>query len=169
MAKEVSWISTEDIKKAITALMRTIYPAKKYRIYGKPDVDGYEIPAFFIDVRLADRSSKTINVVNKEYRVYIVYFQESPHAPTAEVDIYEKIDEIADLLCCTDSRNRKRNMVIEINGRYIDVTEFSADYTGKENNILSISFSLNFLDFREPDIPEPIMEGFYFDDFLEEE
>lgn len=166
--KKVEWIKTEDIKKKLVKLLRDIYPPKEYRIYGKPEVEGYEMPSFFVDVRLSDRGDETINVVRKQYRVYIVYFPKTLDVSTIEEDTYKKIDEIADMLCCKDARNRKHNMKIEINGRYIDVKEFASGYTGKENNILTIEFSLEFLDFREPKNPEPIMEEFYFKEESEE-
>ena len=167
--KEISWITAKDIKTTIVKLLRSIYPQNQYHIYGKPVTDGLLIPAFFVDVRLGDRSDATSNIVNKEYRVHILYFQEDPESETAEADQFDKIEEIGDLLCCTDQRNRKRNMCIECNGRYLQVKEFSSDYTGSAVNILTIDFTLQFYDWRQEAVPEPIMEEFTLNEIFEEE
>ena len=166
--KDVTWITTADIRKAVVKSLRTLYPTG-YRIYGKPDTEGYEVPAFFIDVRLTDREQETINVISKEYRVYIVYFQADPDAETAEADNLAKVDEIADALCTFDKRNRKHTTVMEVNGRYLPIADFGSDYTGQANNILSISFTLAFYDFREVEETEPIMDELELEEIIQEE
>lgn len=168
-AKEISWITAKDIKAKIVELLRTKYPKEEYHIYGKPVSEGFLIPCFFVDVRLGDRSDATANIVNKEYRCHILYFSEDMKSATAEEDQFDKVEEIGDLLCCIDDRNRKRKMCIECNGRYIQVKEYSSDYTGSEVNILTIDFTLQFYDWRQEAVPEPLMEEFSFNELLEEE
>ena len=168
-AKEISWITAKDVKAKLVEILRSKYPQDKYHIYGKPVSDGFRVPCFFVDVRLGDRSDATANIVNKEYRCHILYFEEDPKAPNAEEDQFNKVEEIADLLCCTDARNRKRRMCIELNGRYIQVKEYSSDYTGSEVNILTIDFTLHFYDWRQEAVPEPIMEEFNFNEIIKEE
>lgn len=166
MIREIKWIETADIKKAVVTLFRKNYPPGKYRIYGKPEVDGYQVPSFFIDVRLQDRQDMTANIVQKEFRVYIVYFQQDPHSKEAEADHYQKIEEIAEMLISKSPRNKHQKMVVEVNGRFLLVSDFSSDYTGKENNILTVSFSLKFEDFKEAKTTEPMMEEFHLEQIL---
>lgn len=165
--EQISWITAKDVKTTLVSLLRTKYPQEEYHIYGKPVSDGYLVPCFFVDVRLGDRSDATANIVSKEYRCHILYFQEDPDSPHAEEDQFDKVDEIGDLLCCIDDRNRKRKMCIKCNGRYIQVKEFSSDYTGSEVNILTIDFTLQFYDWKQEATPEPIMEELDFDELLE--
>lgn len=167
MSKEITWITTADIKKKIVDVIRGIYP--NYRIYGKPVEDGYEVPSFFIDIRLIDRSDATINIVNKNYRVHIVYFQDDMSIQLAEEDQYNKIEEIANALYSQSGNNRNHNMVVEVNGRHLTVTEFGSEYTGKANNILCIDFTITFYDYKEIKKAEPLMEEFEIKEILKED
>ena len=164
-------VKAKDVKEALVALLRAKYPTG-YRFYGKPDEEGFEVPAFFVDVRLTDMHAETVNVFKKEFSVHIVYFQEDPAAATAEADQYQKIDDIANLLVSRDRRNTKSGLKLKVHDRLIDVSDFSSDYTGRANNILSISFSLSLMDFKEminPEENDELMEEFIFTEEVEEE
>ena len=165
-----STIKVKDVKEALTALLRGKY-GTAYRIYGKPDEEGFETPAFFVDVRLVDLHAETINIFKKEFSVHIVYFQEDPSGAGAEADQYQKIDDIANLLVSRDARNPKGGLKLKVKDRFIDATEFSSDYTGRANNILSISFSLSLMDFKEvrSEEEDELMGEFIFNETVEEE
>ena len=169
MSEEIKWITIKDVKQTLVSLLRSIYPQEQYHIYGKPVSDGFLVPCFFVDVRLGECSDATANIVNKEFRCHILYFQEDPSDPKAEEDQFDKVEEIRELLCCDDGRNKKRKMCIKCNGRYLTVKEYSSDYTGSEVNILTIDFTLNFYDFRENVVSDPVMEELEFNEIIEEE
>lgn len=156
-------IKTHDIRNAILKLLSAKYPT--YKLYGNEVIEGYTKPSFFIDVRLGGMSDQTINTVEKEYRVHIVYFQKTKD----NKDQYDKVEEIAELLVSTSKRNRHKKLVIEINDRFLDISEFSYDYTGKDNNILCIDFSIKFADWKEIIPEEPVMEEFNLNEELEKE
>lgn len=142
-------IKVRDIKEALVALLRGKYKSKcKY--YSRQVTEGMLLPAFFVDVRLVQQKDETINIVSKQFSCRIMYFQEDPNAENAEADQFAKIEEILNLLVCIDAkRNPKGNMVLKVKDRYLTVSECGVDYIGRENNIMELSFQLQFYDFKE--------------------
>jgi len=164
------WITGKDIKEALVALLRGKY-GSAYKYYSRQVVEGMLLPAFFVDVRLVQRKDETINIASKEYNCRIIYFQFDPAAKDADEDQYNKVEEITGLLVCKESkRNPKGNMVVKVNDRYLTVNECGVDYIGRENNIMELSFTLKFYDFKEPtkQDTEELMEELVFDEKLED-
>ena len=61
-------------------------------------------------------------------------------------------------------------MVLTVNGRYLTINDCGVDYIGRENNIMELSFTLKFYDFKEVsnEDSEELMEEFRFKEELEE-
>lgn len=163
------WITGRAIKEALIALLRGKYGAE-YKYYSRQVVEGMLLPAFFVDVRLVQRKDETINIVRKDYSCRIIYFQEDPAAEGADADQYAKEEEITSLLVCRDTkRNPKGGMVLKVSDRYLTVNECGVDYIGRENNIMELSFTLQFYDFKETiKEDEELMEEFFMDEKLED-
>lgn len=163
------WITGRAIKEQLIALLKGKY-GSGYKYYSRQVVEGMLLPAFFVDVRLVQRKDETINIVQKEYSCRIIYFQTDPSAEDADADQYAKEEEITGLLVCRDSeRNPKGNMVLEVCGRYLTVSECGIDFIGRENNIMELSFTLKFYDFKETiKDEEELMEELIFDEKMEE-
>ena len=162
------WITGKAIKEALIALLRSKY-GKKYKYYSRQDVEGMLLPAFFVDVRLVQRKDETINIVKKEYSCRIMYFQLDPASEGADADNYAKEEELMDLLVCSDKkRNPKGKMVLAVGGRYLTISDCGIDFVGRENNIMELSFSLKFYDFKEITEPEELMEELVFKEKMEE-
>ncbi len=168
MSQEV--ITGRSIKEALITLLKSKY-GSAYKYYSRQVVEGMMLPAFFVDVRLVQCKDETINIVSKEYSCGIMYFQVDPYAQDADADQYDKEEEIRRLLVCKESkRNPKGNMVVEVKGRYLTVNEYGVDYVGRENNIMELSFTLKFYDFKEKikQDEEELMEELIFDEKLED-
>jgi hypothetical protein len=149
-------INANNIKEKLTSLLLAKYPT--YKVYGVEVAQGYTKPSFFVDVRLISLGDGTINIVKKNFRVHIIYFQKEIN----EADQYAKYEEIAELLIADSKKNPKKKMCLNIKDedydRFIPVTDFSYDYVGNDTNILSINFSLQFFDFKNIEDTEPTME-----------
>lgn len=158
-------IDAYDIKARLVELFRNKYP--DYNIIGKDFEEGCETPAFSIDVRLNGMTDGTLNIVVKHYSVYIVYLREKEDI--SEEDQYEKIEEITELLIDPSVRNKKQKMIINVGDRYIPVSDFSYDYTGKDSNQLEISFDLHFNDWRDVKSSGELMKNVDFTQTVEEE
>ena len=163
------WITGRAIKEALIVLLKNKY-GTGYKYYSRQDVEGMLLPAFFVDVRLIQRKDETANICSKEYTCRIIYFQADPSAEDADADQYDKAEEIPNLLVCKDSKkNPKGGMVLAVSGRYLTVTECGIDYVGRENNIMELSFTLKFYDFKEPNAEEAeLMKEFGFNEKLED-
>ena len=123
------------------------------------------LPAFFVDVRLVQIKDETVNIVSKTFSCNIMYFQVDPAAKGAEADQFEKAEDLLGLLILIDpKRNPKGNMILKVKDRYLTVSECGIDYIGRENNIMELSFQLQFYDFKEAIAEdEDIMEDLVFD------
>ncbi len=147
-------ITEIDLKKAIISLLQSRYATSQYHYYGIEVTEGCKKPYFFVDLRLMSQKDETANIVSKKYFVSITYQSKQ----ISETDNFEKVEEIRQLLCCNDDRNRKRKMTIKVKDRYIKVDDFSFTYVGEETNILQIQIDLSFLEFAEQKATEPFME-----------
>lgn len=147
-------ITEIDLKKAIVTLLQSKYDKKEYHYYGIEVTEGCKKPYFFTDLRLISQRDETANIVSKKYLVMITYQAKK----VSEMDNFEKVEEIRQLLCCNDDRNRKRTMTIKVKERYIKIDDFSFSYVGEETNILQIQIDLSFLEFAEQKATEPFME-----------
>ena len=147
-------ITEIDLKKAIVSLLQSRYVTSQYHYYGIEVSEGNKRPYFFTDLRLLTQQDETANIVSKKYFVAITYQPKQ----ISEIDNFEKVEEIRQLLCCNDDRNRKRKMTIKVKDRYIKIDDFSFTYVGEETNILQIQMNLNFLEFAEQKAIEPFVE-----------
>ena len=147
-------ITEIDLKKAILDLLKTKYAPPEYHYYGIEVTEGCEKPYFFTDLRLMRQQDETANIVSKEYYLAITYQGKK----TSEEDNFNKIEEIRELLCCIDDKNRKRKMVLKVKDRYIKIEDFSYTYTGEANNILQIQIEMSFYDFVNIEIEEKIAQ-----------
>ena len=147
-------ITEIDLKKAILDLLKTKYAPPQYHYYGIEVTEGCKKPYFFTDLRLMRQQDETANIVSKQYYLAITYQGKT----VSEEDNFKKIEEIRELLCCVDERNRKRKMVLKVKDRYIKIEDFSYTYTGEENNILQIQVDLNFYEFASVETEEKIAQ-----------
>ncbi len=167
MSQEI--ITGRAIKEALISLLKSKY-GSGYKYYSRQVVEGMLLPAFFVDVRLVLKKDETINIVQKEYSCRIIYFQVDPAAEDADADQYAKEEEISKLLVCRDAKhNPKGNMVIRVSDRYLMVHDCGVNFIGRENNIMELSFTLEFYDFKEMiKEEEELMGEFHFEENLEE-
>jgi len=138
-------ITETELKKAVIDLLKEAYPAPKYRYYGIEVSEGYQRPAFFVDLRLRSRNDETANIISKMYDVTITHFPKR----IKETVYTAMIDDIAALLMQKDTRKRKPRMTLKVGDRYIKVEDYAYDYAGKNNNLLQIEWSMTFCDFAE--------------------
>ena len=154
-------INTIDIKKEITRLLKSKF---NYLVYGKEVTEGYKKPSFFVDLRLVSQEDEGINIALKKYHCSIVYFQKKVN----ESDLLKTTDTIADLLTLKHPRSRKKKMLLRIEDRYIPITGFEQGFTGKNNNIMTIDFDIEFYDFTAERETEEVMRHVVINKELEE-
>lgn len=147
-------ITEIDLKKAILDLLKTRYPPTQYHYYGIEVTEGCQKPYFFTDLRLVRQQDETANIISKEYYLSITYQSKKIN----EEDNFNKVNEIRELFCCVDEKNRKRKMVLKVKDRYIKIEDFSYTYTGEENNILQIQIEFSFLEFASVETEEKIAQ-----------
>ena len=143
-------ISTLELKKAINKLLKEKY---SLNVYGKEVTEGFKKPSFFTELNLNSANDETLNIISKAYTAFIVYFQSEIN----EADCLKKVDEIRELLSPKTDRNKKRKMSLQIEDRYLEVSNYSCDFIGNDNNILQISFDINFYDFVDIEDVQEIM------------
>jgi hypothetical protein len=136
-------ITDSELKKAIIGLLKSKYPDPPYLYYGVEVAEGYQTPAFFVDLRLRGMKDETINIVSKQYDVYITHFPKRPK----ETEYLNMVAGVELLLTTTDKRKRKPRMTLKVGERYIGIDEFSYDYVGKKNNLLRLEWTMQFYDF----------------------
>lgn len=118
-----------DIKKAYIKLLKSEY--RNIKIYGIEIKEGFDKPAFFIDmspVTMGTGDRNRYNTIN----VYTTYFQKE----VDEIDIYDKVDGIRDLI----------GNKLTVGDRSINITDYDYTMIGKDRNILKISFTLSYYD-----------------------
>jgi hypothetical protein len=138
-------ITETELKTAIIDLLKIKYPNPPYSYYGVEVTEGYQVPAFFVDLRLRGMSDETINIVSKTYDVYITHFPKK----VKEVAYLNMVTDVELLLTTRDARKRKPRMTLKVGERYIKVDDFSYDYAGKKKNLLQIEGAMMFNDFFE--------------------
>lgn len=153
-------IDGTDIKKELTRLLRSRFD---YKIHGKEVVEGYKKPSFFLDLRLVDQEDAGINIVSKRFHCEIVYFQKR----IDEADMLSVTSSITELLTLRHPRSKKKKMLIKIDDRFIPVTGFEQGFTGKNNNILTIDFEVEFFDFSTEKETDEVMRHVYLNKELE--
>lgn len=133
-------ISGQDIKKEIVRLLKNKF---SYPVYGKEVTEGYKKPSFFVDLKLSSQADEGINLVSKSYHCSVVYFQKKIN----EADIMKTTDGIVNLLTARHPRSKKRKLLLKIKDRYLPISNIEQGFTGKNNNIITIDFDIEFYDF----------------------
>lgn len=142
-----------EVKKGILDLMKTIYPTEQYKYYAKTVNEGYNSPAFFVRLKpiLIQNGNKWRE---NHYAVYITYFQKV----LDEADVYRKVEELEDLF----------GKYIRINDRALDVTDISFDYLGTDQNILEMTFNIEWYENTVKETNDTLAESVDINTFKEE-
>lgn len=134
-----------DVIRTVNGLLKQKYP--EITRYGNDTVDKAVPPYFFVECVPAGMDRQTKNMLHKSCSVLITYVQRVPD----QLDNLEKAEEIGELL----------GMTVRIRDRELLVLRYSHEYIGDQNNILQISFGLDWWeDTRKPDTEE-IMENLH--------
>lgn len=134
-----------DVIRTANGLLKQKYP--EITRYGNDTVDKAVPPYFFVECVPAGMDRQTKNMLHKSCSVLITYVQRVPD----QLDNLEKAEEIGELL----------GMTVRITDRELLVLRYSHEYIGDQNNILQISFGLDWWeDTRRPD-KEEIMENLH--------
>ncbi|MCI7301320.1 hypothetical protein NIA71_01305 [Ihubacter massiliensis] len=133
-------ITGQDLKKEIVRLLKSKYD---YMVYGKEVTEGYKKPSFFVDLRLLSQEDESVNIVSKSFHCTITYFQKK----TSESDILKTLESILGVLTLQHPRSKKKKLMLKVGERYLPVSNFEQGFTGKNNNIMTIDFDVEFYDF----------------------
>lgn len=101
-------------------------------------------PYFFVECVPVGAEHVTKNMLHKGCSVLITYMQKTP----AQMDNLEKAEEIGELL----------GMTIRIGRRELLVLRYGHEYIGEKNNILQISFALDWWEDTQRPEAEELME-----------
>jgi hypothetical protein len=120
-----------DIYKATDLLLKSKYGASM-KYYGNDTVEGYTKPCFFISIIPVINSNDSINFKTKAFTIMITYHQSIIN----EIDNLQKADEIINLI----------GYFLNVNGRKICVTNSDYEFIGENNNVLQISFNIEYIE-----------------------
>lgn len=126
-----------DLILELNRLLKGKYPHIK--IYGNDTTEGWRKPYFFLECVPYSMNYVSRNFINKSCSLKITYFQRVPDEP----DQLQKVEEIREML----------GMKFCVKDRELDIKEYTHDYVGDYNNILQISFDLEWLEnsYKEPE------------------
>lgn len=124
-----------DIARALTNTLKEIVPGCK--VYSTARVEGIERPAFsfFLKPILTEAANRITR--HNVLAAYIDYTQEVKD----EGDMYEVAGKLREAL----------GFAYKVGKRYLDVTDFDFEFTGKERNILEMSVTFDYFDMIETD------------------
>jgi len=142
------------LKKRLLELMKKEFPADEYKYYGIEVMQGYEVPAFFTELKPVTIEAVNHNITRNVYTFYIDYFQ----SEVDEIDIFEKVEVLKSVF----------GNYIMVGDRAIDVSNFSHDYIGQDNDILEISLDLEWSENIMKPKTEPVMESVTINTEMEE-
>lgn len=131
-----------DVIRTANGLLKQKYP--EITRYGNDTVDKAVPPYFFVECVPAGMDRQTKNMLHKSCSVLITYVQRVPD----QLDNLEKAEEIGELL----------GMTVRIRDRELLVLRYSHEYIGDQNNILQISFGLDWWEDTRKSDTEEIME-----------
>lgn len=125
-----------DLVRELNSMLKRKYPDVK--IYGNDTTEGWIKPYFFLECVPYGMNYVSRNYMKKTCSLKITYFQRVKDEP----DQYQKVEEIRELL----------GMKFCVKGRKLDIKEYTHDYVGEYNNILQISFDLEWFEnnYKEP-------------------
>lgn len=117
-----------DVIRTVNEIIKEIYP--QITRYGNDTVDKAVPPYFFVECVPVGTNRQTKNMMHKSCSVLITYVQRVPD----QIDNLEKMDEIEERL----------GMLLSVGDRQLRVLRYAHEYIGETNNILQISFSLDW-------------------------
>ncbi len=135
-------ISYADAIRTMNGILKELYP--KITRYGNDTVDKAVPPYFFVECVPSGINRQTKNILHKTCSILITYVQKVPD----QLDNLTKAEEI----------EKRLGMLLSINDRKLKVERFSHEYIGDTNNILQISFGLDWWESTQKDPAEEIME-----------
>ena len=133
------------LKKRLLVLMKKEFPASEYKYYGIEVTQGYEVPAFFTQLKPVTIEATNQNVTRNIYTFYINYFPKS----VDEIDMFEKVEVLKSVF----------GNYVMVGERAIDVSNFSHDYVGQNSDILEISLDLEWSEKKMKPVTEPCAES----------
>ena len=138
----MSDVTYADIIRAVNSLLKEEYP--QITRYGNDTVDKAVPPYFFVECVPAGINRQTRNMMNKSCSVLITYVQRVP----------DQVDNLlkAETLC------EKFGMVLKIRNRSLRILRYDHEYIGEKNNILQISFGLDWWEDTQKQPDEETME-----------
>lgn len=117
---------------ALNGILAERYPEIKR--YGSDTTEGWQKPYFFVECVPFEGNYQTKNFYKKSCSLKITYFQ----LVNNELDQLEKVEEIRDVM----------GMKLSTEGRHLDIRDFIHDFVGEYENILQISFRLEWFENR---------------------
>ncbi len=144
-------ITPTQVKKAYNSLLQGLF--KEISRYGIEVTEGYSVPSFFVRVNVLDLFKReTISIAKSSMQVETTYFQETKN----EVDCLKKAESIREAL----------GDYLNVDGKMILISDYEISWTGKSNDIMQITFELEFYDNIKQPI-EQLMKEFKFKEELE--
>ncbi len=130
-------ITYESLIQALGNMLKGRYPDVK--IYGNDTTEGWSKPYYFLECVPFGTEYQTRNLLKRSCSIKITYFQKAPDEP----DQLRKSEEIREML----------GMKFSVEGRKLDIKKYTHEYIGEYNNILQISFELDWFEntCREPE------------------
>ena len=138
----MSDVTYADIIRTVNNILKEIYP--EITRYGNDTVDKAVPPYFFVECIPAGVNRQTKNMMNKSCSVMITYVQRISN----QVDNLFKAEKIEEML----------GMNLCVNERQLQVLRYAHEYIGEKNNILQISFALDWWESTQKRPEEETME-----------
>lgn len=141
-------IHYSDVIRTVNAILKELYP--KITRYGNDTVDKATPPYFFVECVPSGINRQTRNMLHKTCSILITYVQRIPD----QTDNLEKAEEIG----------KRLGMTLSVGSRKLRVLQYDHQYIGDNNNILQISFGLNWwenTERRPSGEKEEMMEHFH--------
>lgn len=138
-----------DIKAACIALIQTAYPSTEYRYYSSAVVEQYTRPCFFTDLFVDPAEPASQSVRHNSGTFQIEFLQ-------------DRIDEYAALRFVERVRDLF-GFAVKVGDRYVKVLESEYDYDGADENVATVTFTLDWYDYVREPAGEPVMQDVYTD------
>ena len=135
-------VSYADVIRTVNDILKVNYP--EITRYGNDTVDKAVPPYFFVECIPVGVNRQTKNMLNKSCSVMITYVQRISN----QVDNLSKAEKIGE----------KLGMNLCVNDRQLQVHRYTHEYIGEKNNILQISFALDWWESTQKRPEEEIME-----------
>lgn len=126
-------IKKTDIYEAVILLLQNQYPT--YKTYGHEVTEGYEKPAFFVDLIPRSISNDSINYKSYAYTIIITYFQDEAN----EADNLKKADELQELF----------GYKLKVKEELFNITNYSYEFIGQNTNVLQVKVNFDYIEFNE--------------------